>query len=170
MRALTLAALIAMLAIGPTVAYAGTTGSLSGTVLNAVSGAPMADVRVIATSGAQVEATRTDARGNFSFASLTPDIYAVTAEREGFQLVAYANIPIFADASVRLPISLAPVVMRILHHIDGTSGSLIKHGTVSDIYSYNNPWLSLFPPVQSDYAVLRMTPGITFGAGAPVTH
>lgn len=165
MKRLALALTIVLM---PLPALAGTTGSLSGTVVEAEGGAPIADAEVVATSATQVEATRTDARGHFSFISLSPGEYTVAAERAGFNTVTFAGVTIFADASLHLPIMLPR--LTIVMHYDGPPSRLIKHGTVSDIYSYSNAWVSLFPQVQSDHGALRLTPGITFGAGAPMMH
>jgi hypothetical protein len=61
-------------------------GSLRGVVQNH-QGAPVGGATVIATSDVDVLTVRSDGDGHFSFLSLLPGIYSVTATKKGF--VAY---------------------------------------------------------------------------------
>jgi len=54
-------------------ARAGTTGGISGTVVDAGTTTPVADARVTVTSPSQSANTTTDAAGRFHFVSLAPD-------------------------------------------------------------------------------------------------
>jgi Carboxypeptidase regulatory-like domain len=61
----------------------GNSARLRGTVHDANGRSPVANVRVIAISGSDLEETRTDANGHFMFFSLIPGDYRITAMKEG---------------------------------------------------------------------------------------
>ena len=93
-------------------AWAGTTGSLAGTVLETPGGTPIANVTVTASSPSQVAVTHTDARGGFVFLSLAPDTYTISIERSGFEPLASSGVSIFADQSQNLTFHLKRVSRR----------------------------------------------------------
>ena len=68
---------IASLAVVARPVWAGTTGSLAGTVLETQGGTPIANATVTASSPSQVAVTHTDARGGFVVLSLAPDTYTI---------------------------------------------------------------------------------------------
>src|SRR5688572_3395035 len=82
-RVLTAAAVCLALASLPA---AESLGTISGTVLNAVSGAPLASTTVTLTQadGAPLRSFTTDRRGRYLFARLPAGLYAVRASRPGF--------------------------------------------------------------------------------------
>ena len=97
------------------------TGSISGAVLHAITGAPIVGARVTLMrlvrvsnefGGAEPAATtQTDARGRFLFPALPPGGYAVSVEIEGFLAFTDQYVPPGADTrtSRSALISLAPV-------------------------------------------------------------
>ncbi len=87
-------------------AIAGTTGSLTGTVVDAATKAPIAGANVTATSPSQVARVTTDSAGRFTFISLAPDTYTIQAEHAGFEILSIAGISVFADQSQTIPIAL----------------------------------------------------------------
>ena len=165
MKPLAIAVAILLL---PFAAHAGTTGSLTGTVIG-VTGAPIANAKVVVTSGADVATTTTDSRGHFAIVSLSPGIYDVIVGRDGF-LPTRIGATVLADTSLHLALSLTPaptIIARVRHYDVGT---LVKQHTVSDVYVFGTPASLVAPPIESDLWMLLMTPGITFGPGMPVAH
>ena len=154
-------------ALLPLAANAGTAGGLSGTVLTAREGEPVADALVRVISSTQVASTRTDAHGNFTFVSLTPDVYEVSIECRGFDRWRAQGVVVFADFTSRVSARLFLAIITI-GHIDFST--LVKPGIVSDVYTYGTTKIAIAPPVFANYWMLRMTSGITFGANAPVMH
>jgi outer membrane receptor protein involved in Fe transport len=73
-------------------------GSINGTVADASSGVPIAnvDVRVVGTT----VATHTDASGRFTIASLAPGSYVLSLAREGYQPAISEPIPVGATTVV----------------------------------------------------------------------
>jgi hypothetical protein len=153
------------IALTPLPALAGTTGGLSGTVLTAREGEPVANAVVRVASSSQIASTHTDARGDFTFVSLTPDVYVVSIERSGFDEWQAQGVAVFADSTSRVSARLYLAIITI-GHVD--YGNLVKPNIVSDVYAYSTSKIAVAPPVFADFWILRMTPGITAGAGMPV--
>ncbi len=128
--------LLTMLCQG-TWALAGTTGGLSGTVVDAQSGAPVAGAKVTATSPSQTVTGTTDAAGRFAFLSLAPDTYTVAVEHSGYEPVSEPGNPVFADTVQRVTIRLATQLKTIATVRSSGAGSLVRSGTTADVYAIN---------------------------------
>jgi len=155
-------ALVAVLL--PLPALAGTTGWITGIVRDVRDLAPLANISVTASSQTQIAKTKTDSHGRYCFISLTPDTYYVAIERDGY-MPAGAYTPVFADMPKHLSHWLAAVLTG---EFRGSSrrfnaGSLVQEGTSGDVYGYAGRELLVAPPMQTDYWMLRMLPGITGG-------
>ena len=118
-------------------APAGTTGSLTGTVLDAAKKSPIAGATVTAASPSQVARVRTDSAGHFTFLSLAPDTYTVSAQREGYESLSIAGISVLADQSQVIPIALQPSLKTIARVASRSSLSPVRPGTGTDVYSVN---------------------------------
>ena len=118
-------------------ALAGTTGGLTGTVVDAETSAPIAGAEVTATSPSQTATVTTDAAGHFSFLTLASGhVYGDRIEE---------RLPIYersrsdrlrrhgARRSLRMPKALS----TIAHVTSTAAGSLVKSGTTADVYSIN---------------------------------
>ncbi len=131
-------ALLAMLVVlfQGTWALAGTTGALNGYVVQA-GGTALAGAKVTATSPSQTATTTTDANGHFTFVSLVPDTYTVTASKDGFDTTSQSGVTILADATQVLRVTLNPTT-KVLGHVTSTAqASLVRAGTTADVYSVN---------------------------------
>ncbi|MBV9271914.1 MAG: TonB-dependent receptor, partial [Candidatus Eremiobacteraeota bacterium] len=118
-------------------ALAGTTGRISGTVTSADTGAPLSNVRVVASSPSQTTTTASDASGTFTFLSLTPDTYTVSVQKEGYQAASQSGVVVFADATQTLSMRMQKELQTIAHVVSQAAGSLVKSGTTADVYSIN---------------------------------
>jgi len=76
---------------------AGTTGFISGTVVDEKSGAGVANETVSVSSSSASRTVQTDANGNYSVMSLPPDIYTVRAERIGYQTTSVTDVHVTSD-------------------------------------------------------------------------
>ncbi len=133
-RAMLVAALM-LPVCGP--AIAGTTGTITGTVVDATTRAPIPDARVTASSPSQVAHVTSDASGRFIFLSLGPDTYTISAERPGYTMVSVAGISVFADQSQSVPIALQKSLKEIARVQSRSSLSPVRSGTGTDVYSVN---------------------------------
>ncbi|MGZ3530233.1 MAG: carboxypeptidase-like regulatory domain-containing protein, partial [Vulcanimicrobiaceae bacterium] len=68
----------------PMTALAGTTGNITGTATDYSTGAPLAGVKVSATSLSQSATTTTDAHGFYSLLNLGPDTYTLSFQKDGY--------------------------------------------------------------------------------------
>ncbi|HEY7994658.1 MAG TPA: TonB-dependent receptor, partial [Candidatus Eremiobacteraceae bacterium] len=118
-------------------ALAGTTGGLAGYVIQP-DGTALADAKVTATSPSESATAITDAGGHFSFVSLTPDTYTVTASKDGYDPTSQPGVTVLADSTQVTRITLHQTV-KVLGHVTSTAqAALVKAGTTSDVYSVNS--------------------------------
>ena len=127
--------LVTLLTLRP--AVAGTTGGISGVVIQAGMATPVAGVRVTVTSASQTATTATDARGHFAFVSLAPDEYTITLQKSGYEPLSYAGVGVFADAQQTVTLALRPQLQTIAHVTSQSASSLVRSGTTADLYSIN---------------------------------
>src|ERR1700694_2252618 len=66
-------------------AVAGTTGGVSGRVIDGATSASIDGARVDVVSPSGSASTTTDAKGHYAFLSLAPDTYTVTAHHDGYE-------------------------------------------------------------------------------------
>ena len=105
-------ALVAILVIlsfaveGTTSVLAGTTGAITGVVVDATSNQPVAAAKVTAASPSQTVTTTTDATGRFSFVSLAPDTYTVTVAAVGnHDAATLSGVTVQSDQNLNLTIA-----------------------------------------------------------------
>ncbi len=118
---------------------AGTTGKISGSVKDSESGAPIAGAKVSAASPSQAESTLTDSTGRYTFLSLIPDTYTLTATKDGYDGASITGVSVFADQSQSVIIRMTATT-RTLGTVKVTSRSSlnpVRPGTTPDVYSAN---------------------------------
>jgi hypothetical protein len=116
---------------------ASVTGGLTGTVVDADTSAPIAGAQVTATSPSQSVTETTDAAGHFSFLTLGPDTYTVTASRGGYQPISVPGQVVFADTVQTVTIRIPKALKTIARVTAAAAGALVKSGTTADVYSIN---------------------------------
>jgi hypothetical protein len=127
---------VAMVAQG-TSALAATTGGISGTVVDQVTGAPIAAARVTATAPSQSATTQTDASGHFVFLSLAPDTYTVSAEKDGYDSVSHAGVSVVANFQQPVSLTMHKTLKTIANVTSTAATTLVRSGTTADVYSVN---------------------------------
>jgi hypothetical protein len=118
-------------------ALAGTTGGLTGQVVDATSSAPIAGAVVTVSSPSQTATVTTDASGRFGFLTLPPDTYTVSVTKDQFQPTNISGQVVFADSVQTLAVRLNKSLTTIAHVTSTGVGSLVKSGTTADVYSVN---------------------------------
>ena len=121
--------------LAPDLALAGTTGVLTGTVVDATTGKPVAGAAVTATSPSQTVTQRTDASGHYTILSLAPDTYTVSVEEPGYQPSSDQGITIAADTTATVGLQLAKQLRTIGKVATRSAGSLVRAGTTADVYN-----------------------------------
>jgi hypothetical protein len=125
--------LVAMLCQGTWV-LAGTTGGVSGTVLDE-NNAPVTNALVTVASPSAVSHTTTDNAGKFGFLALIPDTYTLSVEKQGYEPYSQSGVTIVADQNQTLTLATRHALQTIVRVYSRAPSSLIKPGTVTDVYS-----------------------------------
>jgi|HubBroStandDraft_4_1064222.scaffolds.fasta_scaffold00002_11 hypothetical protein len=128
---------VALLAM-PWEARAGTTGTLRGRVVDAATHAPIAGAVVTAASPSQTAQSLSDAAGAFSFISLAPDAYTVSASKAGYDPQSQPGIAVVADQSASTTLELQKTLRTIARTTSRSTQSLVHSGVTSDVYSVNS--------------------------------
>src|SRR5580698_4513892 len=118
-------------------AKAGTTGGISGVVVEFATNTPVAGVTVGVTSPSQSATATTDARGHFAFLSLAPDDYTIALQKSGYAPISYAGVVVFADAQQTVTLSMHLALKTIASVTSRRTSSLVRPGTTADLYSVN---------------------------------
>ncbi|MBV9409112.1 MAG: carboxypeptidase regulatory-like domain-containing protein, partial [Candidatus Eremiobacteraeota bacterium] len=176
--------LIAFVLQGTTSVLAGTTGSISGVVVDPSSNQPVGGVRVTAVSPSQTAATVSDQAGRFAFLSLAPDTYSVTADASANRdAVTLNGVTVQADQSLNLTLAQPARLQNIGRVSSRSASSLVKPGTTADVYSINAAaqdkasTLGGGNTLNSAWSAISSVPGVYiapnqsgyFGAGAGVS-
>ena len=140
-------ALLGLLVAGTVRAQGQGTGSLTGTVVDTSTKAPVADVVVTATSpalqGEQVSVT--DATGTYRIPQLTPGTYTLRFEKESYKPYARGEIILDADRTLRLNVELLPESLQGQEVVVVGKAPVIDVGstqtglTVTSAFSQNIP-------------------------------
>jgi hypothetical protein len=130
--------LIAFVLQGTTSVLAGTTGVINGSVVDPQSNQPISGARVTAASPSQSATTTSDATGRFSFVSLAPDTYTISAPATATRdAVSVSGVTVQADATVSVSLQ-QPTKLKVIGSVTSRAASaLVKPGTTADVYSIN---------------------------------
>ncbi len=170
-----LAGLLAMASICstaliPAVALAATTGTVSGTITDAASGAPLANVLVSAVSLSQNTTTKSDAKGFYSLLSLGADTYTVTFNLNGYESATAAGVTVVQDQTVTVNEQLHAALRTIASVHTSAASNLVKPNQGSDVYTVGGAQLQAATNPgnlhETLYQYLAVTPGVT-GTGFP---
>lgn len=137
MRLLKAVPLALLVGLAPVVILAGTTGGITGRVIDARSGAPIAGATVTATSPSQAARSISDATGTYHFLSLAPDTYTLSFSKDGYDPVTQPGLTVAADQVQTYNTSLLKTLRTIARVTAQSAASLVKPGTTSDVYSIN---------------------------------
>jgi hypothetical protein len=118
-------------------ALAGTTGGLTGTVVDAANSAAVAGALVTVNSPSQTASVVTDSSGHFGFLTLAPDTYTVSVAKTGYQALSVPGQIVFADTVQTVTARLQKSLTTIAHVTAVGPGALVKAGTTADVYSIN---------------------------------
>jgi hypothetical protein len=166
-RRLFAAAFVLILTIGfASPARAGTTGGITGRVLDAQTRMPIVGATVTAASPSGGAKATTNAQGAYAMLSLAPDTYVVSVEFAGYQTFAQSGVTVQADQTQTLALTLAKLLQTIGRTTSRSLTDLVKPGTTSDTYSIGpataQAGVALGGPggVDQAYSGLALVPGV----------
>jgi outer membrane receptor protein involved in Fe transport len=152
-------------------ASAGTTGTLRGRALDVASSAPISAVKITASSPSQTETVVTDASGFFSFISLSPDTYTITASKDGYDVATLQGVTVISDQSRSVTLNLQQKVRTLATVSARGAASLVRPGTTSDVYSINSAAqrasasLAGSGGLNQAYSSIASAPGVVYPQG-----
>ncbi len=164
-------ALLLIVALLPWEAGAGTTGGITGRIVDAQTRAPIAGVLVSAISPSQSATSTTDASGSFRFLSLAPDTYTLSFAKSGYDSITQPGLTVVADQVQSDNLSMNQALRTIAHVSAQSAGSLVKPGTTSDVYSINAAGqkaaqgLTGAGSLNNAYGALASVPGVMLDQG-----
>jgi hypothetical protein len=123
---------------GTNAVLAGTTGSITGVVVDASNNQPVPGAQVTASSPSQTVSTTTNAGGHFAFLSLAPDTYTVSVAATSSRDTSTVNgVTVQADAQITLTVQQSLKLKQIGSTTVRGQTSLVRPGTTADVYSIN---------------------------------
>jgi len=157
--------------VAPIAAMAGTTGGVTGRVVDSGTQVPLANVAVTITSPSQTATATSDANGSYRFLSLAPDTYTLNFNKDGYTPVSNPGLSIFADQIQTVNIAMTPTLKTIANVRSRAGTDIVKAGTTSDVYSVNaagaSAAQSLIGPggLNNAYGAVASVPGVNIDAG-----
>ncbi|MGH7709059.1 MAG: TonB-dependent receptor domain-containing protein, partial [Vulcanimicrobiaceae bacterium] len=152
--------------------YAGTTGTISGTVTDSQTHQPVGSVTVEAVSPTAAYHGKTNARGFYSFIGVVPDTYIVSFQASGFQPASETGVTVNAD-QVETVNGLLSEALKTIGRVSARSpGGAYQPTQPQDTYTVTSQQIDTTlgrPDVISESDLLASLPGASFdSSGYPV--
>ncbi len=139
--------------------WAGTTGTLSGTVVDKAARAPLAGVNVVIV-GTRMGAA-TDAQGNFVVYHVPAGVYTVRVSMIGYVPYELQGVRIIMDLKTEIAVALEPQVLDLGHTIVAVAERpLIQRDVTASTHMVAGSKLDDLP-VDSFWDLVRLQPGVT---------
>lgn len=116
-------------------AWAGTTGQIAGTVVEANAQRPVADVTVTAVAPTGRYTATTDPRGYYAITGVQPDAYVVTFSVKNFEPTSVTGINVFADQTVTVNGSVRRALTEIGRVTARSPGGAYQPNQTTDTYT-----------------------------------
>ena len=150
-----------LLAAGASAFAQETTGTISGTVVDP-QGLAMPGVTVTVTGPQGSKTAVTDSTGRFTAPFLTPSVYSVKSELQGFTPVERLNVTVGLGQTVELDLKMT--VGSVSETVQVTSGSPIIDNTTTTIgANIDSEFLSRLPVGRRFSDTLYIAPGVSTG-------
>src|SRR5579872_2114139 len=155
-------------------AYAGTTGTISGTVTDKENGAPVAGVDIAAQAPTGTYRAVTDARGYYTMTGVYADTYAVAFSKTGYEPQKITGVTVNPDSSVPLSLQLQKSIKTIATVVARSQGTAYNPSQTTNTYTVNAAQIQnqLGSDInESESTLLTQLPGVGFdSSGFPVLH
>lgn len=149
-------------------ARAGTTGVISGTITDEHH-RPISGVRVTAASPSATGSATTDSSGFFNIASLPPDTYTISFQKQNFQATSIPGVVVYQDQTNTVNASLREALRTIANVQTRSSQNLVQPNQTADVYQISSQQLEAAQGGDNVHKTLydftQSVPGVT-GAGA----
>jgi hypothetical protein len=171
--ALAILSVIFAIAANPSIALAGTTGVLEGTVSDNGTGKPIAGATVSAVSPSGSFSGVTDAHGFYAIMNMLPDTYTVSVSANGYTAVSSPGVFVQQDDIVRFDRKLVAVNLKTIANVQSRGrGSLLQPYQGSDIYNVSGDQLQAATggtdSHETEYQYIDTVPGVVGSGGYAV--
>lgn len=154
----------AALLASSTLAQAGTTGQISGTVTDAANNAPLSGVLVTASAPTGTYKATTDAKGFYSLTGVTPDTLTVTFSKGGYDLRTVPGVTVVPDQTVPVSVKLSKTAKTIgTVNVRGASSAFQPSQTI-DTYTETASRIDTALGKKNNLSetnLIRSVPGVT---------
>jgi len=151
----------------PSFAAGGTNGTINGTVIDALSGQPIAGVTVNATSPSSSASGKTDGRGTFALLGLPVDTYTIGFTFAGYELAIISGVTVEGDQQQTLSVRLQKRLTTIGRISARAPSGAFQPSQTTDTYSITGKALTAASGKQNnteERALIASVPGLTINA------
>lgn len=113
---------------------AGVTGSVSGHITDEKAN-PLAGAKVTVSSPSQSVTAQTDAHGFYSILNLSPDTYAVTVSKDGYDTATIAGVTVQTNQTAGVNISLRSTARTLGRVVTTATASVVSKNVTGDLYA-----------------------------------
>lgn len=149
----------------PLSSFAGTTGTIQGTIVDAATNAPVANVRVNAAAPSGTYSSVSDGRGFYVIQGMIPDTYTVSYQAPGYEPVSLAGVTVQQDITVTENQRLSKSLREIGSVTSRSAGSLVQPGQTTNTYTVSGAQLNAISGGndlhKTLYQYVQAVPGVT---------
>src|ERR1035441_8652836 len=132
--------------------YAGTTGKLTGKVIDATTNEPLIGTNIVV-SGTNMGAAA-DVQGNYFILNIPPGTYQVKATQIGYSSTTIQNVKISADQTTRIDIKLGVQVIQLQNVVVTSTRGFVQKDLTSTEEKISGEQISMLP-VEDVQSVVR---------------
>ncbi|MBI1806055.1 MAG: TonB-dependent receptor [Ignavibacteria bacterium] len=149
-----------LLSLLETTAYAGTTGKISGQVVDKESREPLIGANII------VEETPyggvSDIEGNYTILNVPPGTYAVKISMVGYAPLVVSDVRVYIDQTTKVNVELQPQAVEVGEIVIIAERKLVREDVATSVTSFNNDEIKVLP-VASVTEVVGLQAGVEQG-------
>jgi len=155
-------------------ASASTVGVINGTVTDATSHKPLADVKVTAASPSGSYHATTDSHGFYTMTGVYADTYNLSFQLTGYQPISATGVTVFADQSITVNETMEKSLKVIAQAYARSSGSAFQPTQTVDTVSIGPQQIQEFQGSSFNFSesnIITSLPGAEYdSSGYPVIH
>ncbi len=145
-----------------------TKGALAGRITD-TSGAVIPDAVITVTGGEGARTTKTDEAGEFSLGSLTPGLYTVNVERNGFESQIARNLDVVINRTSNVSLKLVPGAASETVQVDATT-TQIDTGSTAVSTNLTDTFYKQVPVARNVGSLFATAPGVVNSGGAGTSN
>ena len=141
-----------------------TKGGLAGVIADE-SGAVIPQAKVTVSGQADTRTATTNDDGRFEVGDLTPGLYTVTVEREGFSSTSAKNIEVAIGRNISVNLTMKPGASAETVEVDATAANIDTSATAIST-NLSDSFYNSVPVARNVGSLFYTAPGVTNGGGS----